>query len=674
LPFILYPLSFILLAVEKLLENLNTKQREAVLATEGPVLILAGPGSGKTATLTARIAYLISRGVLPENILAVTFTNKAAQEMRARIANLCGSSKFKIQNSKFIENLFIGTFHSFALQILRPHASKLGYLKNFTIYDEDDSLGLIKEVMQELAINPKQFTPGAIANVISGLKNDLIGPEEYASQEAAVDLFPKTVHRVYAAYQKRLLDSNSMDFDDLLMNACLLFEKYPEILASYQERFCYINVDEWQDTNIAQYNLILKLAQKHRNIAVVGDDAQSIYGWRGADYRNIFNFERDFPELKTIILDQNYRSTQVILDAAKEIISRNQMQKRKNLWTERKGGEALEIVPVENERMEAKFAIETMKDLIDRGYKLKDMVVLYRTNTQSRALEEALLENNFPYKIVGGIKFYQRKEIKDIIAYLRYLLNPKDLTSLKRIINVPARGIGKSLFLTYLVESSQAQNSELINKIRHARPRMDMRGKESLKNFELLIENLRENIRILPAANFIKYLLKKIKYREYLDDNSINSEERWENVKELVSLAAKYNQPTPPEGIEKLLEDATLVSDADEIEPTDNVVNLMTLHAAKGLEFPVVFMVGMEEGIFPHSRSLFNPQELEEERRLCYVGLTRAKDKVFLTYALRRTHFGSIQANPPSRFLSEIPDHLIKIADCMTLDNIIETL
>lgn len=634
--------------MENLLKNFNPRQREAILSYEGPLLILAGPGSGKTATLTARIAYLIAKGVPPANILALTFTNKAADEMRFRIAKFCRKPEFEILNSKFLEGIFIGTFHSFALRILKRHSQKLGYLKTFTIYDEDDSLGLIKEVMKELEINPKQFAPGAIANVISGLKNELVTPEEYSNREDLTDLFPKTVHRIYSEYQKRLRDSNIMDFDDLIMNACLLFEKHPDILAFYQERFRYINVDEWQDTNVAEYILITKLAQKYRNIAVVGDDAQSIYGWRNADYRNIFNFERDFPEAKTIILDQNYRSTQVILDAAKEIIARNRTQKKKDLWTERKGGEPVVVVPVENERKEAEFVVDTMEDLIRNGYALKDMVVLYRTNAQSRALEEAMLERNFPYKIVGGIKFYQRKEIKDILAYLRYLLNQNDLISLKRIINVPPRGIGKSSFLIYL---ANVQHRELNNFVKLP----------VLVKFDELITRLKEEIRKRRAADFLKSLLKTINYREYLDDNSANAEERWENIEELVNLASKYNDFVPPAGIEKLLEDAALISEADQIETDSNVVNLMTLHATKGLEFSVVFMVGMEEGIFPHSRSLFDPQELEEERRLCYVGLTRAKDRVFLSFVMRRMHFGSTQINPPSRFLSEIPEHLLKI-------------
>lgn len=988
--------------MESLLEKLNPKQKEAVLTTGGAVLILAGPGSGKTATLTTRIAYLISRGVSAENILAVTFTNRAAEEMRERIQKMAGSQK--------IAGLFIGTFHSFAAGILRVHAPRLGYLRNFTIFDDDDTLSLIKEIMKELEINPKQFSAGAISSTISRLKSELITSKGYADASDLGDPFPKVIHGVYAAYEKRLHEANSMDFDDLLMNVCLLFEKHPEILASYQDQFRYIHVDEWQDTNTSQYALITQLAQKHRNIAVVGDDAQclppntriltpsgskridalkpgeeviaaagngqainakitrvkkflrkgtlvkirtkrgktllltpnhilfgrlpliqniyyvylmyrydkgfrigtakgarhprggelenglrvrnsqekadriwilkvaetrheaiywefhfsfsygipmvvfdtggrtmklqqgqinqlyatidtrgrakklmqnlhlsfefphwrpqgtvrggvrrlrmrvamfdnkhrsllhpwclsrvalntrdeklrsqiealgyrtrkgkrgtwrieltsldygriaeiaenfqnnvgpeletvksaclvsgkrlhfqpashmrkymitavyqdgavledeiqnvalvpheghvydldidmvhnyiangivihnSIYGWRNADYRNIFNFEKDFPEVKTVILDQNYRSTQVILDAAKGIIEKNRMQKKKNLWTERKGGEPIIIVPVEDERAEAEFVVNSIKDLLRQRRKLKDIVILYRTNAQSRTLEEVFLENNFPYKIIGGIRFYQRKEVKDILAYLRLLLNPSDILSLKRIINVPARGVGKQTLLKYLALYRTKIGREPTS--------------GGILEFEKTIVDLKEKLARLHTSPLLKYLVEKIKYREYLEDSSTHAEERWENVKELISLAKKYDDLKPRGGLEKLLEDVTLMSEPDEVEVKDNAVSLMTLHAAKGLEFPIVFMVGMEDGIFPHSRSLFNLQELEEERRLCYVGLTRAKEKIFLTFALQRKYFGSTQVNPPSRFISEIPEHLFEI-------------
>ncbi len=627
--------------MEALLKDLNSRQREAVLATEGPVLILAGPGSGKTAAITRRIAYLMARGVAPEHILAVTFTNKAADEMRSRISALACNLQPTTYNL-----LFIGTFHALCVRILRAHASKIGYLPTFTIFDEDDSLTLMKDVQKEMDINPKQFAPGMLLNVISGLKNELTAPEKYEEDMGLSDLFPRTAYQAYVRYQERLREANAMDFDDLLMNTVRLFEKYAEIVALYQDRFRYIHVDEWQDTNHAQYVLISQLAKKYRNIAVVGDDSQSIYGFRGADYRNILNFEKDWPEAKVVVLDQNYRSTQNILDAARGVISRNRQQKEKHLWTERDGGERLRVIAVENERTEAGFVTDTIGDLLRDGFRRKDLVVLYRTNAQSRALEDALLERNIPYKIVGGVRFYQRKEVKDVLGYVRYVLNSKDLVSLKRIINVPTRGIGKQSLLAYLYStkfSTKAANT-------------------ALERFDRLIASLKDTVYKKQATAFIREILRITRYREYLDDGSTNAEERWENVQELVSLAKRYDDLPPPGGLEKMIEDVALMSDQDEIQSENDVVHLMTLHAAKGLEFPVVFMVGLEEGIFPHARSLFNPAELEEERRLCYVGLTRAKEKIFLSFALSRTHFGSTQINPPSRFLSEIPEQLIETA------------
>lgn len=624
--------------MKNLPNDLNPKQKEAVLATEGPVLILAGPGSGKTKTLTHRIAHLIEKGINPENILAVTFTNKAADEMRTRIGALTNNQQLTTNNS-----LFIGTFHSLAARILRAHASRVGFLPNFTIYDEDDSLALIKEAMKEIDLNPKQFPAGMIANIISSLKNELVSPQRYAEDSGASDLFPKTVYKIYDLYQKRLREANAADFDDLLFKTIELFNKEPRVLEAYQERFRYINVDEYQDVNTAQYELTRELAQKHKNLAVVGDDAQAIYAFRGADYRNILNFEKDWPEAKVIILDQNYRSTQTILDAAREIIGRNQMQKEKKLWTENGLGEELTVVAAENEKEEAKFVFSKIQELLENDRAIKDIAVLYRTNAQSRPLEEVFLENNLPYKIVGGTKFYQRKEVKDILAYLRFLLNPADLISLKRIINVPARGIGKVATLSYLSDRSK----------------IGQRSSAPLVAFDQLVKKFNEESKKLKATDLIKYLLKTIRYQEYLSDSSNNAEERWENIRELVSLAKKYDDLEPPKGLEKMLEDVALMSETDQMDTKKEVVNLMTLHAAKGLEFPIIFMVGLEEGVFPHSRSLFDPQQLEEERRLCYVGLTRAKEKVFLSFALRRTQFGSIQANPPSRFLGEIPEGLL---------------
>ena len=651
-----------------LIDDLNPKQREAAEATEGPVLILAGPGSGKTKVLTHRIAHLIQKGVSPENILAVTFTNKAANEMRTRVNTLLQEPFTPLEVRRHMASAgafgagpltgFIGTFHAFALRILRHHTTKLGFFPNFTVCDEDDSLSILKEVMKEIGINPKQFSAPVLLNSISGLKSELVGPEDYAKRENLNDLFPKTLHRAYAFYQKRLQESNSMDFDDLLMQCCRLFDLQPKILEAYQERFRYIHVDEWQDTNHAQYVLIAGLARKYRNIAVVGDDAQAIYGWRNADYRNILNFERDWPDAKVIILDQNYRSTQAILDAARSVISQNRLQKKKNLWTDRAGGEKLKVIAVENEQAEAEFIGEQISQLLKEGVRHHEIAVLYRTNAQSRALEEEMLIRKIPYKITGGIRFYQRKEVKDLLAYLRYILNERDLFSLKRIANVPARGIGKNALLFYLANAGQKTGNLA-----------------ALENFHILMKKLRQEIKNRPAMPFLKFLLASVRYKEYLEESALNADERWENVKELLNLAAKYSENSPPNGIEKLLEDVSLMSDMEETEEKNpnsrtqsvhygagkNGVQLMTLHAAKGLEFSAVFLAGCEDGILPHSRTLFNPADLEEERRLCYVGITRAKDQIFLTYALQRTQFGSIQINPPSRFLSEIPEHLMEV-------------
>lgn len=634
-----------------LLKGLNEKQQEAVLAVNGPVLILAGPGSGKTRTITHRIAHLISGGVPSESILAVTFTNKAAGEMRERVAALLKDISRPYEG----QLPFIGTFHSFCVRILQAHAQKLGYLPRFTIFDDSDTSGLIKEIMADFEINPKQFTPGAVGAEISRLKNELITPAHYAETNDLSNLFPKTIQQIYAEYQNRLRQSNAMDFDDLLDNVVLLFENHPEVLAAYQDRFRYIHVDEWQDTNRVQYLLIKALAEKNRNIAVVGDDAQAIYAFRGADFRNILNFEQDWPDAKVIILDQNYRSTQIILNAASAVISRNKNQREKQLWTEQQDGSRIILSITENECTEAAYLLETMQEQRKNGYSLNDMVVLYRTNAQSRVFEEMLLEHNIPYKIVGEVRFYQRKEIKDILAYIRLLLNEKDAMSLKRIINVPPRGIRKKSLEFY----------------RDRTLKLPGRAKtEALDAFDALLAGLRDSIHRETGSEFIKHLVSTLKYREYLEETQPQAEERWQNIEELVSVAKRYDELEPPAGLEKLLEDAALMSETEEEDAAQDVLNLMTLHAAKGLEFRIVFLVGMEEGIFPHNRALFSPGELEEERRLCYVGLTRAKEKVFLSCALRRMHFGSIQANIPSRFLREIPEHLIEMRDENSVDDI----
>ncbi len=632
---------------KELLAGLNEKQREAVVTTEGPLLVLAGPGSGKTRVLTHRVAYLTSRGVAPDQILAVTFTNKAAEEMKHRIHRLMSSIRPRASGIPFF-----GTFHAFCVRILRVHAGAIGHARSFTIFDTDDALSVMKDAGKELGINPKQFPPGMLLHTVSGLKNELTSPDQYAEHTGIADLFPRTLHESYVLYQKKLRDANAMDFDDLLCETVRLFNEHPAVLTQYQNQFRYIHVDEYQDVNTAQYALTKQLASAHRNIAVVGDDAQAIYSFRGADYRNILNFEKDWPDAKVIVLGQNYRSTQVILDAAAGVIAKNRMQKDKRLITTQDGGDPIRIAALANERAEAQFITGTVRDLLHRGKSRSDIVVLYRTNAQSRAIEDAFIEEDIPYKIIGSVRFYQRKEVKDILAYVRFALNRDDLVSLKRIINVPTRGIGKQALLKYLAW----------HRARRGGGTLDGKSAPTLVRFNEIMDDLTLQASALSSVQFLKHIVRVIRYREYLKENE-NADERWENVEELVNLAKKYDEIAAPEGLQKLLEDVALMSDQDDLAQERDLVHLMTFHAAKGLEFRVVFMVGMEEGIFPHARSLFNPAELEEERRLCYVGLTRAKEKVFLSFALSRTHFGASQINPPSRFLSEIPEHLLEVAE-----------
>jgi len=639
---------------EKLLSGLNQKQQEAVLAQDGPLLILAGPGAGKTKTITHRIAFLLLSGVPAEAILAVTFTNKAAEEMRSRVQTILAHTHGTAQPAA-AAGIFIGTFHAFGLRIMRAHARIFGYTARFSIFDSDDSLSLVKEVMKEEQINPKQYAATVIQHTISGLKNSLLTPQAYAETVDLGDPFPHAVHRVFIRYEQKLRAANAVDFDDLIVQPVRLFQEHPALLTAYQKRFQYIHVDEYQDTNHAQYVFIALLARGHGNIAVVGDDAQAIYSFRGANFQNILNFERDWPSARVIVLDQNYRSTQVILDAARSIIGKNKNQRDKKLWTEREGGETIQLIPVENEKAEATFVLDTMRSLRREGHFLKDMVILYRTNAQSRALEEAFLEENVPYHIIGGVRFYQRKEVKDIIAYLRLLANPDDLTSTRRIINTPPRGIGKKALERYLMKKNTPAPPTLTGLVK--------KNTDPVEAFETLIHELRDAFATLQATALLKFLFARISYRAYLDATAIKAEERWQNVEELVNLAQKYDALPPQEGIEKLLEDVALISDADDAEVQQDAATMMTIHAAKGLEFKDVFMVGLEEGIFPHSRALFAPHELEEERRLCYVALTRAKERVYMTFAMTRMQFGARQANPPSRFLNEIPEHLMDIRD-----------
>ncbi len=637
-------------------KNLNAKQIEAVKQIDGPVLIVAGPGSGKTRVLTHRVAYLISQGVPAEKILAVTFTNKAAQEMKERIKKLIllqAKRDFHPSggHQKGDKLPTIGTFHAVCARILRFEAKALGFSRDFVIFDDKASLNLVKKTMAELNISEEQFNPAAVQSAISSAKSEVMDEADFAEQ--AVDFFPQTVAKIYAAYQRRLKKSQALDFDDLIMLVIKLFESQPKILAKYQEKFKYILVDEYQDTNHAQYRLINLLARAHRNLFVIGDLDQSIYSWRGADFRNLLNFEKDYPEAKIILLEQNYRSTQNILAAARQIIVKNRQRKEKSLWTENQAGAPITIFGAEDEKEEGRYIIGEISVLKKtQPWRLNDFAVLYRTNAQSRALEEAFLVAGYPYKIVGALKFYDRREIKDLLAYLRLIKNSQDLVSLERIINTPPRGFGKDVDCRQLLELDKTLLDQMTPQRRRA-----------WDNFSQLMDELRQAAKSLPLSQLLKKVIEKIGYKDFirqLADRREEGEERWENVRELFTVAKKYDVLPPAVGLETFLEEAALMSNHDEVETEKNLVNLMTLHCAKGLEFPVVFITGLEEGIFPHSRSLIDNWQMEEERRLCYVGITRAKQKLYLTVSRTRQLFGATMVNPPSRFLSDIPSHLVE--------------
>ncbi len=629
-----------------ILKNLNQKQIEAVTQIEGPVLIIAGPGSGKTRVLTHRVAYLIKQGVPAEQILAVTFTNKAAGEMKERIAKL-----ISLQAKRDFKLPTIGTFHAVCAKLLRSEADKLGYQRDFVIFDDKDSLTLIKRVMEELQLSEDQFNPHALAEMISQAKTELTDAPTFASQ--AQDFFPQVVAKVYSSYQAKLKQQNALDFDDLIMLVVKLFKEQPEVLKKHQAKFRYILVDEYQDTNHSQYILINLLAQKYRHLFVIGDEAQSIYSWRGADFRNILNFEKDYPEAKVVLLEQNYRSSQNILDAAHQVIIKNKHRKDKKLWTENPAGEPITIFGAQDEKDEARFILEEIVKLRRRQplLGLRNFTVLYRTNAQSRVLEEIFLKAGFPYKIVGSVKFYDRKEIKDLLAYLRLIQNPRDLIAMERIINLPPRGFGKDVNCQELVDSDRALIS-----------RLTPQRQKAWAKFSQLMDELRLKTQTLTLSRSLKAVIDKIEYEPYIKGRRISKEgeERWENVKELFTVAKKYDAWPGPEGLAAFLEEAALLSNHDEVETRQDVVNLMTLHCAKGLEWPVVFIAGLEEGIFPHSRSLIDAWQMEEERRLCYVGITRAKQKLFLITARTRQLFGSTMVNPPSRFLNDIPPGLVE--------------
>lgn len=626
--------------------GLNSEQRRAVETTEGPLLIQAGAGSGKTKTLTHRIAYLIdTHRATPYSILAVTFTNKAAREMRERVAELLGESA---DNRGFMP--YIGTFHSICVRLLRMDGQYIGIPRDYVIYDEADRQAAIKRILKERHIDEKAFPARVITSVISSAKNELITPDEFA--ETANSPTAQIAADVYPRYQQALHEAKALDFDDLIGRTVELLGAVDETRKKWQRQFTHVMIDEYQDTNAAQYKLIKLLVGSHQNLAVVGDDWQSIYSWRGADFRNILRFEQDYPNCTVIKLEQNYRSTAHILNAAHGVITRNQQRSDKRLWTDAGEGRPVQIRQVMTERAEAEAIIRAVRTGVDAGVRrFKDFAVLYRTNAQSRVVEDAFMRYGVPYRVVGGQRFYDRAEIKDVMAYLRLIYQPDDRASFERIVNVPARGIGPKSVQNFFGWMA-AERLSLAEAIEQAKDCDSLTGKArtGLLSLAQTLHDFRAQADTLLPDVLIEQLVKKIDYLGHLDDGTPKGESRQENVRELMGVAQAYQAV----GLTGFLEEVALISDLDNLNAGDDVVTLMTLHAAKGLEFPVVFMVGMEEAIFPHSRSLYDQSEMEEERRLCYVGMTRAREELYLTYALSRSLYGGEQHNIPSRFISEI--------------------
>ncbi len=713
-----------------LLAALNKQQQEAVKATDGPVLILAGAGSGKTKTLVHRIAYLIAeKKIKPWNILAVTFTNKAAQEMKHRVTVLLGGGRGTGTRGAQVTSAeharpeppnstlpIMGTFHSICVQILRREIELLGYKKTFTIYDSDEQLTLVKKIMKDQGYDTKTIAPQAIHSFISQAKNELVEPDDYAS--TAQGFILEIATKVYPVYQQELKASNAVDFDDLIMLTIKLFKQQPEVLEKYQLAFRYLLVDEYQDTNHAQYTLIKLLAGEKENVCVVGDDAQSIYGWRGANIRNILEFEKDYPSAQVIKLEQNYRSTKTILDASNQVITKNKKQKQKKLWTENKQGEPIRIKEVFDENEEGEFIIrsilqldtplgkgqaqkkrgggepeyvsedgpaeeeadnsllgrimkstnyqveqgqDSLRQQIDSKKRLvpwEKFAVLYRTNAQSRALEEICLKFGVPYQLVGGIHFYERKEIKDMLAYVKVIFNPLDWVSLERIVNAPPRGIGDRSWFK-LEQFCREYKLTWLEAAKRDIPGIKASTLEAYKRFALELEQVSADLPKLNPTEVLDTIISRTGYKPYVLDGTSGGESRWENIQELRTVTQKFKRLLGTQGLQAFLEDVSLIQDVDRLDEDAKALTLMTIHSAKGLEFPVIFCAGMEEGVFPHARSLMQPHELEEERRLCYVAITRAKEQVYLIHAMQRTRYGNTQLNTPSRFLHDIPDHLV---------------
>ncbi len=645
-------------SIAEAIQKLNPQQQEAVRHVRGPLLIVAGAGSGKTAVLTHRIAYLIDSGAAaPWSILAITFTNKAAREMRDRVSALVGAKG---------EDIWVSTFHSMCVRILRRDIERIGYSSSFSILDSTDQLYVVKTCLKELNIDVKRFDPRAIHSIISSAKNELISAEQYERQASGYS--EEMAAKVYRLYQQKLKSSNALDFDDLIMVAIRLFHEVPEVLEYYQKKFRYVHVDEYQDTNRAQYRLCRMLSEGHGNICVVGDSDQSIYRWRGADITNILNFEKDYPAARVILLEQNYRSTSNILNAANQVISHNRGRKPKNLWTDRGAGSKLVGYQADSEHDEGYFVAREIGKNRRNGLKYGDQAILYRTNAQSRVIEEILIKSDIPYQIVGGIRFYDRKEIKDILAYLRLISNPDDDVSLARVINVPKRGIGATTLERLEVAASERQISMFALLGREESADVGGRAAGALAEFRQLLDNLGSMAEYLSVTELTEKMLEMTQYRmDLIREGTIEAKSRLENIEEFLSVTQDFEKRNEDASLLAFLTDLALISDIDRMDETGegeehDAVVLMTLHSAKGLEFPVVFMIGMEEGIFPHGRVVGDDEELEEERRLAYVGITRAKRQLFLTCAKTRMLYGRTSANPASRFWREIPEDVIDMA------------
>ena len=641
-----------------LMQGLNEPQQRAVACLQGPLLIVAGAGSGKTRVLTFRIANLLEHGVPPYRILAITFTNKAAREMRERVDALIGDAA---------QDVWLSTFHSFCARFLRMELEHYGrYAKNFVIYDAADSKGLIRECLKELNIDEKHTAPGAVQAHISDAKNRLLDVVAFTAQ--ATDFFAEQVAKIYALYQSKLQENNALDFDDLLMLTVELLTKNEELRTKYQKKFQYILVDEYQDTNGAQYAITKLLAAEHRNICVVGDADQSIYGWRGADMRNIMNFEKDYPEATVILLEQNYRSTKNILAAANAVIENNLTRKKKELWTDNPTGDRITIYEGATEKNEASYIVREVERLHTMFHvKYGDIAVLYRTNAQSRNIEEAFYATGVPYAMVGSVRFYDRREIKDIIAYLRVIYNPRDTLSLLRIINVPRRGLGPTS-IARMMETAEEYRISLFEVITDAQllsmiPKLSAKVKLALEEFAAMVFTFMGQLGTRPIHEIVEDVIETSGYAAALEEEKKeDNRDRLENLREFISVAKNFDDGAAEgeNGLADFLAQIALISDVDQTEQSDGTVTLMTFHAAKGLEFPAVFMAGMEEGLFPHSRTLLDDTEIEEERRTCYVGITRAERRLYLTYARQRTIYGRTEMSRPSRFLSEIPEELVE--------------